>query len=159
MTTTTRTVDFATKAHWTDDEIHNVERVAEFIHLAMNAHDYEALRARFGGSAYVQHSRGIPDGLDGIVEYLTNLTRRFPEYGYDVQHVHVDGDHVTFHSHATLRAGHRGNQKKGFNIIDTWRVDDGQLVEHWDAIQPLGLSMRLLVLLTGGRTAHGNGIF
>ncbi|MEM9890810.1 MAG: nuclear transport factor 2 family protein [Actinomycetota bacterium] len=159
MTTTARTVDYTPRTNWTEVEVHNVERVAEFIHLAMNAHDYEGLRSRFGGSSYIQHSRGIPDGLDGIVDYLGSLTRRFPEYGYDVKQVYVDGDYVTFHSHATLRAKYRGNEKKGFNIIDTWRVEEGRLVEHWDAIQPLGMSMRLLVLLTGGRTAHTNGLF
>ncbi len=159
MTTTTRSVEFTPQDQWSDAERRNVEAVADFIQLAMNTHDYEALRARYGSSSYVQHSRGIPDGIEGIADYLESLTRRYPEYGYDVKRVHVDGEYVTFHSHATLRAKHRGDDGQGLNIIDTWRVVDGQLVEHWDAIQPLSLSMRLFALLAGGRSRNANSVF
>ncbi|MEL6981351.1 MAG: nuclear transport factor 2 family protein, partial [Actinomycetota bacterium] len=116
-------------------------------------------RNRFGASAYVQHSRGIPDGIEGLFNYLEGLTKRFPGYSYDVKHVHADGDYVTFHSHATLKSSHRGNDRKGLNIIDTWRLSDGQIVEHWDAIQPLSASMRFLALVTGGRAKNTNSIF
>lgn len=158
-TATARTVDYTVQPHWTEVEARNAEQAADFVHLAMNAHDYDTLRSRFGGSSYVQHSRGIADGIDGIIETLASLTGRFPEYAYDVKRVTVDGDYVTFHSHATLRTKHRGDDTKGFNIIDTWLVEDGRLVEHWDAIQPLAFSMRLLALLTGGRIRNANGVF
>jgi predicted SnoaL-like aldol condensation-catalyzing enzyme len=159
MTAITSPIDNLAKDHWSEGERANAELVAEFVRLAMNDHDYEALRRRFGAGAYRQHSRGIPDGIDGLAGYLESLTRRYPEYQYEVRHVHVDGDHVVFHSHATLRAKHRGNDRKGLNIIDTWRVVDGQIVEHWDAIQPLDLSMRLFNLFAGGRAKHANPVF
>lgn len=159
MQTPTPTLDYQMKDHWTPQERDNVETAAEFVQMLMIDHDFDAFRARFGSSPYVQHSRGIPEGIDGLVDYVSTLAGRFPEYAYDVKNVLVDGDHVTFQSHATIRAKHRGDERKGFNIIDTWRVVDGQIVEHWDAIQPLGLSMRLLVLFVGGRTRNTNSIF
>ena len=76
----------------------------------MNRHAYDEARRRFGDGAYVQHSRGIPDG-------------------------------------------------KGFNIIDTCRIEGGRIAEHWDAIQPLNFSMRLFALFAGGRRAHDNSVF
>ena len=157
--TTTTTIDVRTQDHWSDAERRNVEVVAEFVGLLMNAHDFDTLRDRFGSSSYIQHSRGIADGIEGVIGYVENLTRRYPEYQYDVKHVHVDGEFVTFHSHATIKAKHRGDVRRGFNIIDTWRVVDGQITEHWDAIQPLGASMRFLVLVVGGRTRNANTVF
>lgn len=118
-----------------------------------------SVRSRFDGDAYVQHNRSIPDGITGLVEYLQDFTKRYPEYSYDVKHVHVDGDHVTFHSHVTIKASHRGDESKGFNIIDTWHVVDGMIGDHWDAIQPLSTSMRLLALFVGGRKANTNTVF
>jgi hypothetical protein len=45
------------------------------------------------------------------------------------------------------------------NIIDTWRVEDGQLVEHWDAVEGISFFMRLYSLLTGGQIRNSNSIF
>ena len=158
---TTPTIDIAelTRPNWTDAERDNAELVADFVRTIMNEHDFDAARARFGSGRYRQHSRGIPDGIESLFTYLEDLTNRFPEYTYDVKRINVDGDHVTFHSHVTMKASQRGDDNKGLNIIDTWRIEDGEIADHWDAIQPLGLDMRLYTLLRGGATRHDNGIF
>jgi len=155
------TIDFEPlmKPHWSADERSNVERIAQFIQLLMNDHDFDAVLTRFGEGHYVQHNRNIPDSIPGLVGYVKDLTKRFPEYSYDVKRIDVDADHVTFHSHATLKAKHRGDDGQGFNIIDTWKVVDGQIADHWDAVQPLSFSMRLFNLVTGGRIENSNGVF
>ncbi|MEM1270403.1 MAG: nuclear transport factor 2 family protein, partial [Bacteroidota bacterium] len=100
-----------------------------------------------------------PDGLEGLTEFLRRFVGRFPEYGYDVKRILVDGDTVMFHSHVTTKASHRGDDTKGFNIIDTWRIQGGTIADHWDAIQPLDGFMRLYVWLTGGAIRNANGVF
>ncbi len=45
------------------------------------------------------------------------------------------------------------------NIIDTWRIEDGRIVEHWDSIQALDFSMRVYSLISGGDIANSNGVF
>lgn len=156
-----RTVDLERleRPNWSPQEAANARRVAEFIQLLMNDHDFDAIRSGFGVGAYVQHNHGIADGIEGVLATVGNLTKRFPEYGYDVKHIAVDGDVVIIHSHATLRASHRGNVHKGFNIIDRWRVVDGDLVEHWDAIQPIDLFARIYTLVSGGRVRNTNGTY
>ena len=144
---------------WSPEERRNVDTVAEFVQLLMIDHDFGAVRERFGGSPYVQHNHAIPDHIEGLVAYVERLTRRFPDYAYDVRRITVDGDTVTFHSHVTMRSRHRGNWRKGLNIIDTWRVVDGQIGDHWDAVQPLDAFMRLYTLITGGRVRNDNGTF
>jgi len=147
------------KPHWTTAQRQNVTRVAEFIQLLMNNHDFDAVLDRFEGSHYVQHNRNIPEGIPGLIGYVKDTATRFPEYSYDVKRIEADGETVTFHSHATLRSKHRGDDRQGFNIIDTWKVVDGQIADHWDAIQPLSFSMRLFSLFVGGRIANSNGVF
>ncbi|MCG7908623.1 MAG: polyketide cyclase, partial [Candidatus Thiodiazotropha taylori] len=62
-------------------------------------------------------------------------------------------------SHATLKEKHRGDDSQGLNIVDTWKLEDGRLVEHWDAIQGIDLSMRLYGLFFGGKVRNANGVF
>ena len=65
---------------------------------------------------------------------------------------------MIFHFHATVEAKQRGDDCKGFDIIDRWRIADGQVVEHWDAIQPIDRFGRISVLMTGGTIRNANGI-
>lgn len=147
------------KPHWSPEEMGHVELVVGFVQTLMNDHDFEAVIERYDNSAYTQHNRNIPDGVEGLVGLLRDFTRRYPEYSYDVRQVLADGDRVVFHSHATLRRADRGNDKKGMNITDHWKVRDGQIVEHWDSIQPIDWMMRLYVLLNGGKIRNANGVF
>jgi predicted SnoaL-like aldol condensation-catalyzing enzyme len=135
---------------WTPVETQNVATIAEFMQLLMNEHNFEKVLSKFSFNQYTQHNRNIPDGFSNLVKYVQEFAKKFPEYSYDVKRITADGDYVTFHSHVTTKASHRGNDSKGFNIIDTWKLENGQITKHWDAIQPLDFFMRLYVWLTGG---------
>jgi predicted SnoaL-like aldol condensation-catalyzing enzyme len=147
------------KGNWSTQEQANVKLVAGFVQNVMNNHDFEQVLAQYNNDAYVQHNRNLPDGIEGLVGFLEEFVQDFPEYSYDVKHIHADGDFVTFHSHATLKQADRGNDQKGMNIIDTWRIEDGKIVEHWDAIQALDTGMRLFSLFNGGKIRNDNGVF
>lgn len=155
------TIDFDAlqQAHWSSQERSNAERITDFVQHLMNDHDFEYVRETYGNAHYVQHNRNIPDGIVALIGYVEAFAKRFPDYTYDVKRILADGDYVTFHSHATINTQHRGNDKKGLNIIDTWRLKEGDIVEHWDAVQPLDTFMRLYALLTGGRIRNNNGVF
>lgn len=147
------------QTHWTEQERDNAALILDFFQTLMNEHDFDATLARHGDSPYVQHNRAIPDGVHGLVGYVKTLVRRFPDYAFDVKRVIASGDYVVLHSHATFKAAHRGDERKGFIITDTFRLEDGRLAEHWDAIQPIDLMTRLLILLTGGTVANKNPTF
>lgn len=145
--------------HWTEAETANAALVADFFQRLMNEHDFEHTLAAHGGGRYKQHNRAIPDGIDGLIRYVKTLAGRFPEYGFDVKRIISSGDFVVIHSHVTLRAKHRGNEAKGFIITDTFRVADGKLAEHWDAVQAIDLFTRFIMLVTGGTIANQNPTF
>ena len=147
------------KDSWSEQEVKNVKLIIDFIQHLMNDHDFDYVSEKFGNQAYVQHNRGIQDGMDALINYVKDFAKRFPEYTYDVKHIYADGDFVIFHSHATIKAQHRGNDKKGLNIIDTWCVKDGQILDHWDALQPMDGFMRFYNLLTGGKIRNSNGVY
>ncbi|MEM1057585.1 MAG: nuclear transport factor 2 family protein [Bacteroidota bacterium] len=163
MVTTTNVpqVDLAAlrRPHWSEEEQRNVAIVADFVQHLMNEHDFDYVLRTFGTHPYVQHSRGIPDGMDGLVGFVRQFVKRFPDYSYDVKHIFADGDTVTFHSHVTPRKSQRGDDTKGFNIIDTWRLEDGRIADHWDAIQPLDGFMRFYLWVAGGAIRNANGVF
>ncbi|MEO0560041.1 MAG: nuclear transport factor 2 family protein [Bacteroidota bacterium] len=152
-------IDVDRNESWSDVEAANVKRIVDFVYNLMNAHEFSYVLQTYGDHPYVQHNRNIPDGIDALVDYVNRFAKRFPDYTYDVKRVHADGDYVTFHSHATVRQAHRSDDTKGLNIIDTWRVVDDQVVEHWDAIQPLDGFMRFYAWMAGGAIRNRNGVF
>ncbi len=147
------------KDSWTKPELENAELVTDFVQNLMNNHNFEYVLENFNDSAYVQHNRNLPDKIQGLVGFLKDFVEDYPEYTYDVKHIYVDGDYVIFHSHATLEKEDRDNDQKGMNIIDTWRLENGRIVEHWDSIQALDGFMRLYALMTGGNIENSNGVF
>lgn len=145
--------------HWEPQEKENVAVVVDFFQRLMNEHDFEYTSKKYGGGSYTQHNRAIPNEISGLVSYVKNMTKRFPEYSFDVKRIYADAEFVILHSHTTMKAKHRGNEKKGFIITDTFRLKNGQLAEHWDAIQPIDFFSRFLMLVTGGTIGNNNPTF
>ena len=152
-------IDNHLQDHWTPQETDNVKVVLDLFQHLMNEHDFEYTLEKYGKGSYTQHNRAIPNELSGLVGYVKTLTTRFPDYSFDVKRVMADGDFVVLHSHTTMNAKHRGHETKGFIITDTFRLENGQLAEHWDAIQPIDTFARLLFLMTGGSIRNNNPTF
>lgn len=147
------------KNSWTEQEKANVVLVTDFVQNLMNNHNFDYILERYNDSSYVQHNRNLPDKITGLVGFLQEFVEDYPYYTYDVKHIYADGDYVIFHSHATLNESDRGDDSKGMNIIDTWRLDNGRIVEHWDSIQALDGFMRFYSLISGGSIKNDNGVF
>ena len=147
------------KASWNEQEKQNVKLIIDFIQNLMNNHEFSYVAEQIDGSAYRQHNRNIPDGMSSLIDYVKGFVKRYPDYCYDVKHIYADGEYVIFHSHATLKAKHRGTDSKGLNIMDVWQVKEGRINDHWDALQPMDRSMRLFNLFNGGKVRNNNGVY
>lgn len=159
METNHNKIESFVKDHWSPSEKQNVETVLLFVQHLMNDHNFNLIEEQYSNAAYIQHNRSMKDGISGVLNSVSTLTNRFPDFAYEVKNIFVDGDYVILHSHATVNKKDRGNDRKGFNIIDTWLVKDGMLTEHWDAVQPLDSFMRLFYWITGGAVHNKNGVF
>lgn len=147
------------KPTWTEEEYKNAEVVCDFVQHLMNDHDFGYIEENYGNHPYKQHNQSMTDGLKGVLQVVSSFAKKYPDYTYDVKHIYVDGPFVTVHSHATNNRKHRGNPQKGLNIMDVWKVEDGVIKEHWDAVQPIHGAMRFLFWMIGGKFRNKNTYF
>ncbi|HAA13483.1 MAG TPA: polyketide cyclase [Cytophagales bacterium] len=145
--------------HWSDQDVKNAEIAIDFAQKIMNDHDFEGIVALYGKHTYKQHNQTMVDGVQGVLQAMRELVGNFPDFSYDVRHVYVDGEYVTLHSHATLTTEDRGNPQRGFNIYDTWKIVEGEIVEHWDAIQGIDEAMRKMAVQSAGVVRNENTYF
>ena len=120
----------------------NKKIIAEFYDAALNQKDFEKA-SKYLGSRYTQHNPVAADGPEGLKGFLAFLKDKFPNNRSEIKRIFADGDYVIVHVHAVREPGTRGNA-----IIDIFKLDNGKVVEHWDAVQPIP-----------EKAANNNGMF
>ena len=98
---------------------------------ALNQKDFDAA-AKHLGPRYTQHNPNAADGPGGLGAFLGFLEEKFPDSRSEIKRVFADGNYVILHVHAVREPGTRGNA-----IVDIFRLEDGKIVEHGDAVQPM----------------------
>lgn len=79
---------------------------------------------------FIEHSPGNPSGRDAAIEFLAAsplATARL-----ELKRVVADDEYVVVHYHMTPPGDERGHA-----IVDLWRLEDGQITEHWHVVQPV----------------------
>ncbi|MFD6390999.1 nuclear transport factor 2 family protein [Nocardia sp. NPDC055029] len=79
---------------------------------------------------FVEHSPGNPSGRDAFIDYIAKA----PVAGaqLDLHRVVAEGDLVVVHYAMTPPGAPTSSA-----VVDIWRFVDGQIVEHWDVVQPV----------------------
>ena len=91
-----------------------------------NQRDYEAASGLWSPD-YLQHSAHIPSGREGLL----GLVRALPAtLRYEHGPIVAEGDTVMVHS----RFSGMGTPR-ALITVDTVRIEDGRLAEHWDVWQ------------------------
>lgn len=89
------------------------------------------LAGYFNGDHYVQHNPQIGDGLSGLGAALSAMAKQGITLKYDKIHqVLGNGNFVLVTSEGTL-----GGKPTAF--YDLFRVENGQIAEHWDTIETI----------------------
>ena len=123
-------MSFAGPARAADLEA-NKKAVVDFYNAAINDKDFDKA-AKYLGDKYIQHNPVAADGPEGLKAFLAFLKDKFPNSRSEIKRVFADGDFVILHVHAVREPGTRGSA-----IFDIFRLENGKIVEHWDAIQPV----------------------
>ncbi|MEM1264467.1 MAG: nuclear transport factor 2 family protein [Pseudomonadota bacterium] len=92
--------------------------------------------------AYLQHNPLVPDGLDALGAAFAQFAEAGQGISFEEVHLIVAQGNFVF----TMTEGAIGGTPTAF--FDLWRVEDGQIVEHWDTIEAIPDEM-----------AHDNGKF
>lgn len=126
----------------------NRDLVVSFYTEALLEH-HVARAANFLRPDYIQHNPRVGQGLDGFVAYFTGLNERLAAQGAtsrgEITLVMAEGDLVTLHVTTVID----GPVTASFRSVDTFRVADGKIAEHWDTIQPCDLRSALLMAISG----------
>jgi predicted SnoaL-like aldol condensation-catalyzing enzyme len=107
-------------------------RVVETMYnLLMNDHKVdEALE--YIDPKYRQHNVRAPDGKEFLRGAFKARFAEHPSFRSDIKRTVADGDLVVVHTHERFNPNDLGNI-----IIDIYRVENGLIVEHWDAYMPV----------------------
>jgi predicted SnoaL-like aldol condensation-catalyzing enzyme len=79
---------------------------------------------------YIQHSMLAKPGLQPLKDFLDKVRMETPDATQTIHRTLVDGDLVAVHLHVVRFPG-----DPGLAVIDLFRVADGKIAEHWEAIQ------------------------
>lgn len=86
----------------------------------------------FISDEYTQHNPQIADGLDGVISAFTLFAEQGLAIAYDEIHLVIaDGNFVLIGSSGVFGAGNPTA------YYDMFRVENGQILEHWDVIQAI----------------------
>lgn len=107
----------------------NKKVVAAFLDQLMVNKDLTAFDT-YVSDDYRQHNPNIPDGVAGAKAGLGGYFQQFPQLSVVPKRVIAQGDLVAVHSHYVAAPSDRGQA-----VVDLFRVRNGKIVEHWDAIQ------------------------
>ena len=120
----------------------NKQNVIEFYNLALNQKDFNAA-SKYLGTRYTQHNPNVADGREGFKAIIEYIRDHYPNSHSEIKRAFVEGDYVILHVHLVRDPGTRGKA-----IFDLFKLEDGKIVEHWDAVQDIP-----------EKSANDNGMF
>jgi predicted SnoaL-like aldol condensation-catalyzing enzyme len=104
----------------------NKQLVREAFDTLFNRRDY-AQAETYWSPDYIQHSAHIPPGRDGLFDLIKALPDTLR---HETELVMAEDDLVMLRGRFT---GHA--EPAPWIVVDTVRVRDGKLVEHWDVVE------------------------
>lgn len=108
----------------------NLKLVVDFYNQFFNGHDI-AVADKIVAESYKQHNPFVPDGRAPFVNYFTKVFKDNPARRSKIVRAAVNGDIVFLHVHMTQNS----QDQRGRAGVDIFRVENGQIVEHWDVNQ------------------------
>ncbi len=126
----------------TAQEQANKRAVIAFYSKALNDKDFDAASS-YLGNRYTQHNPTAADGPEGLKAFIQFLKDKFPQSHNEIVQSFADGDYVILHVHSVRTPGTAGRA-----IVDIFKLENGKVVEHWDAVQDIP-----------DKAANANGMF
>jgi predicted SnoaL-like aldol condensation-catalyzing enzyme len=115
----------------TDSE-KNKQTVLDYYNMAFNDRKPAEAVEKYGGPYYTQHNPQAPDGFEAFIQFVTDFVEQFPQMSVDIKRAIAEGDLVVTHSLLKTSPEDRGSA-----VADIFRLEDGNVVEHWDVVQPV----------------------
>jgi len=111
---------------------------------------------------FVNHSAppGVPPTREGLVQLTAAFRQAFPDGRMALEDMLAEGDKVV--TRKTFRGTHQGDlmglpptgRRVEIGLIDIVRVVDGKVVEHWNAVDNLGMLQQLGAIPASGEAGQ-----
>ena len=72
----------------------------------------------------------VPEKVEEFREQAARLHRVWAEYHVTIKELIAEGDLVAIHNNPKSNPKDRGR-----SVVDIFRLENGKVVEHWDAVQ------------------------
>ena len=109
----------------------NKKTVQAFYDAVLNKKDFEEA-SKYLGPATPSTIRSPPTARRASRASSPSSRTSSRTTSSEIKRIFADGDYVIVHVHAVREPGTRGNA-----IIDIFKLENGKVVEHWDAVQPI----------------------
>lgn len=127
-------LDGATDVTDSDKTDANKKVVADFANEVLINHKMDNITSFINPGKYIQHNSQIADGLDGFGAAMKAMQEQGVVMIYDKVHkILGEGNFVLMISEGKF--GANGGQPTSF--YDLFRLENGQIVEHWDVIEAI----------------------
>lgn len=127
-------LDGATQVADLDKTDANKKVVANFANEVLINHKMNNITTFINPAKYIQHNSQVADGLDGFGAAMKAMQEHGIVMIYDKVHkILGEGNFVLMISEGKF--GANGGQATSF--YDLFRLENGQIVEHWDVIEPI----------------------
>ena len=109
----------------------NKELIEAFYKEFFNDHIVEAAD-KYVREDYIQHNPGVTQGRDGLKKGFAAKFITEPTFKLNIVKIISEDDMVAVY---LKNVDPEGNAK--CRVVDIYRIQDGQLAEHWDVLQPV----------------------
>ena len=110
--------------------------VTQFLHEFYIEKKVRASFEKWVDPGYVQHNPYAQTGREAAIGFLEKFVEGNPGQRTEIRRIMADGNLVAAHSHGWQEDG-TPEQKRGYAVVDMFRVDGCKVMEHWDVIQPV----------------------
>jgi predicted SnoaL-like aldol condensation-catalyzing enzyme len=134
----------------------NKDVVSRFYNDVFIGHDMSNID-EYMRDDYIQHNADCPQGKAGFLEFFDIIFKALPDFSYTLKKMVAEDDIVMAYS--TTTGTHTGGEWLGqaatgarldFDVVDIFRLEGGQIAEHWDVadtfslFSTLGIAQRML---------------
>lgn len=112
------------------------EVVTQFLHEFYIEKKVRSSFEKWVDPGYIQHNPYAQTGREAAIQFLTKFVEDNPGQRTQIHRIIADGNLVAAHSHGWQEDGTPA-QKRGFAVVDMFRVEGCKVMEHWDVISPV----------------------
>ncbi|HEY0282863.1 MAG TPA: nuclear transport factor 2 family protein [Rhizomicrobium sp.] len=114
------------------DPAANKKLVLDMADMLFVQHKVDQAIDTYFAPGYIQHNPMAADGSEAIRTFFKGFYAGNPQATIEVKRALADGDLVAIHYKAKFTPDERG-----YAVVDIFRIENGKIAEHWDAVQPI----------------------